>query len=438
MLRSIVGGGSRREVTITRVGYPETGSNEVYVLPLAPNDAAVVACRLPGGRMCTCAVPALGAFEVRAAIASALRVPISALREFSLLIEDLESHGSLQLWNEAEPLPASFFTPTRRRAICYRRRRWTRATMPTLHMHRLSSPAHAEHTSRSEADAAALALLDSEQVLEDLRRGNYSEAVLSPTAAAGVCAVALVLGVGSADDADVIHTRDVLAPAASSMLAPRLAALVRHERACMLLDAHADVGTPAVAAARAELLSRLAGSLPVLRLRTPRADGSGFDDHPLDLRRCHLFTVSVRARGRQQRACEVEVAIGGEGVALLRQRGASVGVATGTEAVDALLLRWAAVRDWHGLRHSLRLVLASSEGVRLRQALGTACVSAPRAGGDPTICLNTPQAGLMDCIMRTHAGRGHAFHEHACATLGHAVASESASSTTCVSESDSR
>ena len=169
----------------------------------------MVRCSLPGGKLCSCEVPNLSAVDVRKAVAKALCVDLAVLSEFSLLFLDLDSQGDIEVWDESLPLPPSFFQPTSvrqcRRQKCF----W-----PSLQMRRLRGPAHQGR----ERAHYVLGLLDSDQVLEDLRAGNYpGELMLStstpngPSTAAAwldVASLTLQLAVGARDPA--VHSPSLI------------------------------------------------------------------------------------------------------------------------------------------------------------------------------------------------------------------------------------
>ena len=135
-----------------------------HTIPSVGHEAHVVRCTLPGGTLCLCPVPECSGDNVRSSLAATLRVPVGALSAYALLIVDgpLSPKGGVELWDESDPLPLSFFKPVQRR--------WRRWVWPSLLLRRLHAPAHED---REPTTQYALELLDSDQVLEDLRRGNY-------------------------------------------------------------------------------------------------------------------------------------------------------------------------------------------------------------------------------------------------------------------------
>ena len=91
--------------------HPEAPQSTYRVPPVAApgsshRDPHTVTCRLPGGLVCTCAVPNLSAGEVRRALARTLHVPVHHLAGFSLLWDGVGDSG-LSLWDERSPLPPS-------------------------------------------------------------------------------------------------------------------------------------------------------------------------------------------------------------------------------------------------------------------------------------------------------------------------------------------
>jgi len=116
-----------------------------YIIPSAPGPGVdgvprVVLCWLPGGMMVACPVPKLSAREVRSHVADNLCMRVDELSDYVLLLCDLHGPGSLQLWSEAESLPATFFEPKRASAKhsgCRVGRRRATVRNPTLMMCRM-------------------------------------------------------------------------------------------------------------------------------------------------------------------------------------------------------------------------------------------------------------------------------------------------------------
>ena len=221
-------------------------------------DPHAVGCILPGGKLVTLPVPNLSAADVRTALAAKLSVPVNALAEFSLLWEDVNG-TKLQVWDEERvSLPADqFFVWGHGRpnfdGWTGRRRRVT-TRRPFVHLRRLRSPAHAQHDVPD-----AIAMLDTEQVIADLKGGEYPPALLhgdgssSDSGLPEVAVHALLVGCGPHDAA--LHTRRFLSstlpqllPSSSHVLRGRHAALLRRH-AELSADLRRDLRTTTGAAA---------------------------------------------------------------------------------------------------------------------------------------------------------------------------------------------
>ena len=198
-----------------------------YTIPDAPalgsaENPHVVSCRLPGGNLCTCAVPDCSAENVRNSLANQLRVPVELLSGHALLMHA----ASLELWDECKPLPPTFFKPVRRN------RQWM---TPFLQLRRVRTAAHQHGTAIATVTPYLLALLDSEQILDDLRAGNLPlELVLatSPASLLDVSALVLHLSIGSSDA--TIHATWLLSRTLPSLLPSLLPALREHHAPLLL------------------------------------------------------------------------------------------------------------------------------------------------------------------------------------------------------------
>ena len=316
--------------------HPEPPHPKYRVPSVAPPghghlDPHAVSCRLPGGRVCTCAVPNLSASDVRTALARALSVPVHHLEKFSLVWDGVGESG-MQVWDEGMLLPPETFfawgsgRPNFHDGTGHRRR--VTARRPTLALRRLhapsSSPASSSSIGRSCGDTASsscdgassgdaeassdgaaygVLLLESEQVLEELAHGAYPAALLCGHAettprddARGdddtwldACALAMVVRLGAHDPS--IHSSQLVAdlvagilPAMAPLLRGRVDDLLGRYRAWTLALSHregAEEGaeepqgaTNSISSrnARAELVACVRGALPVLS--TASADGA--------------------------------------------------------------------------------------------------------------------------------------------------------------------
>ena len=186
-------------------------------------DPHAIGCTLPGGRLCTCAVPSLSASDVRTALARTLAVPLTHIAPFSLLWSGV-GETDIQLWDENLPLPPEIFfawgtgRPNFHDGTGHRRRVTVRR--PMLELRRLVAPTSCtDADGHSEDDGAVshgVILLESEQLLEDLANGVYPPELLCAAAADGgdrvwldACALAMIVRLGQYDPA--VHTARLLA-----------------------------------------------------------------------------------------------------------------------------------------------------------------------------------------------------------------------------------
>ena len=204
----------------------ERNPPEPYTIPHVPPPGSaenphVVACRLPGGNLCTCPVPECSAENVRSSLAKQLHVPLELLAGHALLMHA----ATLELWDERKPLPPTFFKPARRH------RRWI---TPYLQLRRVRTPAH-HATANASGTPYLLALLDSNQILDDLRAGNLPLELLlatSPASLLDVSALALHLSIGSSDP--TIHATWLLSRTLPTLLPSLLPALRDHHTPLLL------------------------------------------------------------------------------------------------------------------------------------------------------------------------------------------------------------
>ena len=277
---------------------------DVFLIPPVPapgsgSEPRVAVCRLPGGNLCTCAVPQLSALEVRRDLAVALHVSAAQLADYALLLCEVHRAGAMEIWNESHPLPPEFFEPTpvpTRWGCRHRRTRW-----PSLQLCRLQ-PA----PSLSEPSGATRVLLDCEAALDSLHCGDFP---LSLPDLPDVTALALLLTTGAPDRS--VHSSRLLRRALpcllpTALLPPRRQLEARHES---LLQWHAEAATraPSVHAARLRLLGALRAALPRLDV------GAG---SLIDMADCHIV-AGVRITGARG-SCRCRVASSARGLVLLR------------------------------------------------------------------------------------------------------------------------
>ena len=455
----------------------------IYHLPsVAPPgssslDPHVVSCRLPGGTLCTCAVPNLSASDVRSALASTLHIPVHHLADFSLLWVGVGPSG-LQLWDERVPLPAETFFAwgSGRPNFQYwsGHRRPVLSHRPTVELRRLRAPAHGaavssarmqdaepaelanepeEHAVElSAAPPAAVTWLDSEQLLDDLRRGEYPFDLLedSDEATLDMGALAILVASGSYDRA--VHTQSYLAsllprllPSTRGALDGKHAALLsRLDEWTSHLSHRGERPQTASLAARSALLARLRRALPVLApagvsgtqgatcgsTRGPvpapaeeqsrrfvlvaAGDGGGAS---VDLGGCLLFRTELPASSSRPLSCwgaapelvtELVLAVGPVGLVLLPLAAASNRRAGESEeallrrAPAATLLTWRDLSKWTSSPSEIELLVrmpsakapCDEHGRTLGRDVG---------GGLTALRLRTERAALIGCALQTHA-----------------------------------
>ena len=415
---------------------PDFGVAEPYTIPSAPGPGVddtprVVLCWLPGGMMLACPVPQLAASEVRQEIARALRVQVEALCEHALLFCDLRWPGSLEVWSETTPLPDAFFEPTygvRQCCGCGRRS----ARNPTLRLCRLlpggtvvpkaiaSSEAApslvqqhgAARTFTDMGADAALAFLDSEAALEDLRRGDSPA---DACALAELAALALLLGTGLTD---VLHSQRLLRrilPTLAPSLHPRrreLLAATAENVLCNHDQASSEMaeGPLSSLAARRRLLERLREVLPVVRLdelvgEAPRQS--------MDLAQCLTLAGSLRGGSRwRRRQRSIFLTVGESGVALL-DRPVATGSVQPSTRVDARRLElrplawlpWRAITSWHAtasVADAIELVLAAPAELPGLGPLQLSLGHQRPAGASTKLRFSSARAALVGCLLTAH------------------------------------
>jgi hypothetical protein len=455
---------------------PDFGVAEPYTIPSAPGPGVddvprVILCWLPGGMMLACPVPQLAASEVRQEIARALRVQVEALREHALLFCDLRWPGSLEVWSETTPLPDAFFCPTygvRQCCGCGRRS----ARNPTLRLCRLRPGGTVVPTAIASSEAApslvqqhgaartftdtgadaALAFLDSEAALEDLRRGDSPA---DACALAELAALALLLGTGLTD---VLHSQRLLRrtlPTLAPSLHPRrrelLAAtaedvLRNHAQASSEITselADGPLSSPLSSlAARRRLLERLREVLPLVRLdvllgeaprqitseitsemvgEAPRQITSEITSEmvgeaprqSMDLAQCLTLAGSLRGGSRwRRRQRSIFLTVGENGVALL-DRPVATGAVQPSTRVDARRLElrplawlpWRAITSWRttaSVADAIELVLVAPAELPGLGPLQLSLGHQRPAGPSTKLCFYSAQAALVGCLLTAH------------------------------------
>ena len=435
---------------------PDFGVAEPYTIPSAPGPGVddvprVVLCWLPGGMMLACPVPQLAASEVRQEIARALRVQVEALREHALLFCDLRWPGSLEVWSETTPLPDAFFCPmygVRQCCGCGRRS----ARNPTLRLCRLRPGGTVVPTAIASSEAtpslvqqhgaartftdtgadAALAFLDSEAALEDLRRGDSPA---DACALAELAALALLLGTGLTD---VLHSQRLLRrtlPTLAPSLHPRrrelLAAtaedvLRNHAQASSEITSELADGPLSSLVARRRLLERLREVLPLVRLdvllgEAPRQITSEITSEmvgeaprqSMDLAQCLTLAGSLRGGSRwRRRQRSIFLTVGENGVALL-DRPVATGAVQPSTRVDARRLElrplawlpWRAITSWRAtasVADAIELVLVAPAELPGLGPLQLSLGHQRPAGPSTKLCFYSAQAALVGCLLTAH------------------------------------
>lgn len=435
---------------------PDFGVAEPYTIPSAPGPGVddiprVVLCWLPGGMMLACPVPQLAASEVRQEIARALRVQVEALREHALLFCDLRWPGSLEVWSETTPLPDAFFCPTygvRQCCGCGRRS----ARNPTLRLCRLRPGGTVVPTAIASSEAApslvqqhgaartftdtgadaALAFLDSEAALEDLRRGDSPA---DACALAELAALALLLGTGLTD---VLHSQRLLrrtlltlAPSLHPRRRELLAAtaedvLCNHAQASSKITSELADGPLSSLVARRRLLERLREVLPLVRLdillgEAPRQITSEITSEmvgeaprqSMDLAQCLTLAGSLRGGSRwRRRQRSIFLTVGENGVALL-DRPVATGAVQPSTRVDARRLElrplawlpWRAITSWRAtasVADAIELVLVAPAELPGLGPLQLSLGHQRPAGASTKLCFYSAQAALVGCLLTAH------------------------------------
>ena len=451
---------------------PDFGVAEPYTIPSAPGPGVddtprVVLCWLPGGMMLACPVPQLAASEVRQEIARALRVQVEALREHALLFCDLRWPGSLEVWSETTPLPDAFFCPTygvRQCCGCGRRS----ARNPTLRLCRLRPGGTVVPTAIASSEAApslvqqhgaartltdtgadaALAFLDSEAALEDLRRGDSPA---DACALAELAALALLLGTGLTD---VLHSQRLLrrtlltlAPSLHPRRRELLAAtaedvLCNHAQASSEITSELADGPLSSLVARRRLLERLREVLPLVRLdillgEAPRQITSEITSEmvgeapmqitseitsemvgeaprqSMDLAQCLTLAGSLRGGSRWRRHQKsIFLTVGENGVALL-DRPVATGAVQPSTRVDARRLElrplawlpWRAITSWRttaSVADAIELVLVAPAELPGLGPLQLSLGHQRPAGPSTKLCFYSAQAALVGCLLKAH------------------------------------
>ena len=283
---------------------------------------------------------------------------------------------------------------------------------------------------------AALAFLDSEAALEDLRRGDSP---VDACALAELAALALLLGTGLTD---VLHSQRLLRrtlPTLAPSLHPRrrelLAAtaedvLRNHAQASSEITselADGPLSSPLSSlAARRRLLERLREVLPLVRLdvllgEAPRQITSEITSEmvgealrqSMDLAQCLTLAGSLRGGSRwRRRQRSIFLTVGENGVALL-DRPVATGAVQPSTRVDArrlglrplAWLPWRAITSWRttaSVADAIELVLVAPAELPGLGPLQLSLGHQRPAGPSTKLCFYSAQAALVGCLLTAH------------------------------------